>query len=335
VISDELRAVLHARLGKDSDQPLAGPTVDGVRRLLRAAGLWGNLPDPDVTAALSLAGVDHGQPQRMQAVAAAAERVVAAGLLDETVPVVLQAFARGTARIAAAEAEAIVASLHDTPEPERAALLEDLLAVAPSASEDAFGALHAVALHDALVSALSPQGLGDVSAGMLAIACVDLISSTTHLASASVVEVEQMVDALFEAGQSATAGRDVQAVKYVGDGVFLAGTDPAEVTDAALDALRRLRRLLSLEARAGLSYGEAVRRAGDIFGLPVNVAHLLTKAADPGTLLVDEPTAERLPPAMRVKTRSLVLHPALDQVEATEVRPVGLWAPPWRKTAAG
>jgi adenylate cyclase len=310
-------------LGAASDEwASASPAVEAVRRLLRAAGLMGG-PGADVAAVLGLAGVDREQPRRMQEVAAAVERVMAVGIFEESIPVVLQAYARATARVAAAEAEAIRTAVLDAPVDRRAALLDELLAVTPSASADAFAALHGVALHAALVIALSPPAVEHAASEMVAIACVDLIGSTAHLASASVDKVERMVDALFEAGQSATTGRDVQVVKYVGDGVFLAGPDPEEVTDAALDALRRVSRLVELQARAGLSYGEAVRRAGDIFGLPVNVAHLLTKAADPGTLLVDESAARRLSRSLRGPTRALSLHPALGQVEATEVRPAG------------
>ena len=116
-----------------------------------------------------------------------------------------------------------------------------------------------------------------------------------------------MVDALFEAGQAATLGRAVRAIKYVGDGFFLAGADPSAVALAAFEALDHIDRSLPLSARAGLAHGPLLRRAGDYFGLPVNLAQLLTKAASPGTVLATEPAADGVPAAMRGAERRLEL----------------------------
>jgi class 3 adenylate cyclase len=137
--------------------------------------------------------------------------------------------------------------------------------------------------------------------------------------SATHIELEQLADGLFEAGQAATAGRAVQPVKYVGDGVFLAGREPREVAAAALDALAYLDDFLPLDARAGLAQGEVLRRAGDIFGLPVNLAQLLTKSAAPGTLLAQRDVALLLPRRMRGATRPLTPHPALGEILAIEI----------------
>jgi adenylate cyclase len=112
----------------------------------------------------------------------------------------------------------------------------------------------------------------------------------------------------------------VQPVKYVGDGVFLAGREPREVAAAALDALAHVQEFLPLDARAGLAHGEVLRRAGDIFGLPVNLAQLLTKSAAPGTLLAQREVAMALPRRMRGETRPVTPHPTLGEILATEIR---------------
>jgi class 3 adenylate cyclase len=77
-----------------------------------------------------------------------------------------------------------------------------------------------------------------------------------------------------------------------------------------------------LPSRAGLAHGHVVRRAGDVFGLPVNVAQLLTKVATPGALLAAHLDADAVPPGQAsVVTRRVDLHPALGGVVATEIRP--------------
>ncbi|MEY2515111.1 MAG: adenylate cyclase, partial [bacterium] len=183
-----------------------------------------------------------------------------------------------------------------------------------------FTLLHEAMLHDALVDALSLASLRAPAVETIAVALVDLERSTEYLVHASHVELEQLVDGLFEAGQAATSGRAVQPVKYVGDGVFLAGREPREVAAAALDALEHVQEILPLDARAGLAHGEVLRRAGDIFGLPVNLAQLLTKAAAPGTLLAQREAALMLPRRIRGETRTINPHPTLGEVLAIEIR---------------
>src|SRR5438128_2562253 len=74
----------------------------------------------------------------------------------------------------------------------------------------------------------------------MAIAMVDLVGSTHYLKRTEPVDLERLVDALFTAGQAATAGHAAHVVKYVGDGLFLSGRDVGEVADVALDVLARL-----------------------------------------------------------------------------------------------
>jgi adenylate cyclase len=97
----------------------------------------------------------------------------------------------------------------------------------------------------------------------------------------------------------------VTAVKYAGDGVFLAGRSPLDVAAAVLACVERLERGFGFKARGGLAYGPVVQRAGDYFGLTVNVSYAITKAATPGTLLATAEAAECLPPAARGRRSSV------------------------------
>jgi class 3 adenylate cyclase len=321
--SPELRTVLDAHLGDHRRGGGSRTALVPVHRLLVALGLrrgGGQSADEDLAALLRLIGVDPGDPDRIERqLADALEQSRALGVPQDALPAVIQAYARAIGRIAAAEAEIASMLMQDVPEAQRAAVLDEALAALIPVTERGFSAIHQAMLHDALLDALTAESLEEVQSAPTAIALVDISASTVHLANASHVDVEQMVDALFEAGQRATARRAAQAVKYVGDGVFLAGREPRAVAAAALDAVGRIEKLLPLRARAGLAHGPVVRRAGDIFGLPVNVAQLLTKAAAPGTLLADEAATTLLPVRMRGRTRPLDLHPALGRVDATVI----------------
>ena len=48
--------------------------------------------------------------------------------------------------------------------------------------------------------------------------------------------------------------------------------------------------------RVGAAYGAVLRRLGDVFGEPVNIASRLTSIARPGRVLVDRELAEALRP---------------------------------------
>lgn len=98
----------------------------------------------------------------------------------------------------------------------------------------------------------------------------------------------------------AVLGRDIAAppvrfIKTIGDAVMFVSPEPAPLVDAVLklieaaeadDALPRL--------RAGVAAGEAVSRAGDWFGSPVNLASRVTGVARPGSVLVAEPVRVEL-----------------------------------------
>lgn len=81
----------------------------------------------------------------------------------------------------------------------------------------------------------------------------------------------------------------VRFVKTIGDAVMLVSTDPAALLEAALALLDAAHSDEDFpRLRVGIAAGEAVSRAGDWFGSPVNLASRVTGAARPGTVLVSE-----------------------------------------------
>ncbi len=86
----------------------------------------------------------------------------------------------------------------------------------------------------------------------------------------------------------------VRLVKTIGDAAMLASVEPEPLLHATL-------RLLDAadaegeefpQLRAGVALGQALPRAGDWFGRPVNLASRITQVARPGSLLADREVRE-------------------------------------------
>jgi adenylate cyclase len=277
-LSSDIEAVLgrHFPSGRD---PAArdGGREEEVATLLRVVGLH---PESDGAAERATA----------EAIEAARE----AGVELETLVALAQAYSRGLGRVVAAESDYVRRLLKAHGAARRADYLDELLSTSLPRAHDLFVTLHQAMLRDALEDTLTDESLGEPEVTLRAVALVDVCDSTGYFADAGLGQTEQLVDALFEAGRSAAARRAVWVVKYVGDGVFLLGRRPRDVADAALHAIASLEAELPLGARAGLAAGPVVRRAGDYFGMAVNLAQRLAAAAQPGQLLATEPAAADL-----------------------------------------
>jgi class 3 adenylate cyclase len=327
-LSDEWLEVVNDRLGGDFD-PVANLTGVRRRRMLRALSTLSRRGreasdelDPELVSLLRLIGVELDQRESwMREFAATIDGGEAAGIDRGALPHVLQAYVRAVGRIVAVEATVALGVLRSVAPDRRAEVIGGLLDELLPTSLRGFDLLHRAMLQDALVEAsqgIDAHGSGPVS---LAVGMVDLVRSTDFLSQASPEELEQLVDAMFAAGQAATSERAAHIVKYVGDGVFIAANDVASVGDAALELVARLEDELPLRARGGISYGSIVQRAGDIFGLPVNLAQALTKAAQPGTVLLGADAAALLPLERRGRVRVRRLpHAALAEQRVATLR---------------
>jgi class 3 adenylate cyclase len=327
-LSEEWLDVVNDRLGGDSG-PV--PNLTGLRRR-RMLGALSTLSrrgrgaseelDPELVSLLRLIGVDLDQRESWtREFAATLDGGAAAGIDRGALPHVLQAYVRAVGRIVAVEATVALGVLRSVSPDRRADVIAGLLDELLPTSLRGFDLLHRAMLQDALVEA--SQGIDAYGSGSesLAVGMVDLVRSTDFLSQASPEELERLVDAMFAAGQAATSERAAHIVKYVGDGVFIASNDVTSVADAALELIARLEDELPLRARGGISYGSTVQRAGDIFGLPVNLAQALTKAARPGSVLLSADAAALLPHDRhgRVRTRRLP-HAALAEQRVATLR---------------
>ena len=159
----------------------------------------------------------------------------------------------------------------------------------------------------------------------LTIGFVDMVGYTawslTHGSQAVgrlVRDFEQIVyDAVY-----AESGR---ILKLSGDGVLYV----ADRTDAGARIALRLSRSVTREAglldvRAGVATGPIVATSGDIFGPPVNLASRLSHAAEVGTVLFDDVTAEATAAVLPIELfhRTMDL-PGIGTVSVASTRPVG------------
>jgi adenylate cyclase len=101
------------------------------------------------------------------------------------------------------------------------------------------------------------------------------------------------------ANRLSALARDVAAppvhfIKTIGDAVMFVSTDAAALLAAALELLAVAEKEDIPQLRVGLAAGSAVRRAGDWFGSPVNLASRVTAAARPGSVLVAESAREAI-----------------------------------------
>jgi adenylate cyclase len=87
---------------------------------------------------------------------------------------------------------------------------------------------------------------------------------------------------------SDAAGGPVRLVKMIGDAAMFASPEPAVLAQAVLGLLELVEQQDGgfPGVRAGMGWGAAVARGGDLYGRPVNLASRLTGVARPGSLLV-------------------------------------------------
>jgi len=114
----------------------------------------------------------------------------------------------------------------------------------------------------------------------------------------------QQVDGLLRTFEARAVGTATTAttrvVKLIGDEVmYVAGT-----ADEALAIAHALVTDPDLpDLRVGIAAGRVVTRAGDVFGVPVNLAARLVATAQPGEILVDSVVAERTSDASALEPR--------------------------------
>jgi adenylate cyclase len=121
----------------------------------------------------------------------------------------------------------------------------------------------------------------------VAVAFADLAGFTRLGEAIPAEELEQVANRLADLAHD-VAVAPVRFVKTIGDAVMLVCADPVPLLNAVLDLVEVAAKEGLPRLRGGVASGDAVSRAGDWFGSPVNVASRVTGAARAGTVLVTE-----------------------------------------------
>jgi adenylate cyclase len=119
-------------------------------------------------------------------------------------------------------------------------------------------------------------------------------AETTEVAVGVVALAEPDGGASFERLAAEVTGPPVELVKLIGDAALLVSPDPVALIEAAWALVGAAAAAADLPpARAGVALGPALRRAGDWFGAPVELAGRIAGAAEPGAVFADEALARR------------------------------------------
>ncbi|MBA3807176.1 MAG: adenylate/guanylate cyclase domain-containing protein [Solirubrobacterales bacterium] len=144
-----------------------------------------------------------------------------------------------------------------------------------------------------VISAMERSGGHLLGARQVAVCFADLVGFTRLGEEVSPDELGRLAVRL-EALAGDVAVAPVRLVKTIGDAAMLASVEPEPLIDAALELIAAA----DAEGpdfpllKAGAAHGQAVLRAGDWFGRPVNLASRITSIARPGSMLAEREMRE-------------------------------------------
>ncbi len=130
----------------------------------------------------------------------------------------------------------------------------------------------------------------------LAVCFVDIVGYTSRSKELDEGELIDWVEGFEAEVTGAVVDHGGHVIKTIGDEVLFVTDDPAAAAEIGLILTARG----SDEndpfpaVRAGIAYGNVVRRLGDVFGPTVNIAARLTSVGRPGTVIVDRGVHDRL-----------------------------------------
>lgn len=278
-----------------------GVTIDQARRLWRALGF----PDRGVEVAFTRADAEA---------VSTLVRQVEAGQIDFDMAVTLtRAVGQTMARLADWEVATLVHRVQEIESGEHATgsrataglrLIEELnepfeqlliyvwrrhLAAAVSRVEALGGGL----------AEEGPDGPGspDLRTTQMTVGFADIVGFTELSNELPQSRLGDLVE-LFESRCSdVVASQHGRVIKTLGDAVLFVNGDPIRAFDTAEGIITVVGRDARMpDVRVGLASGSVVMRLGDVFGPPVNLAARLTAVARRNRVIVDQPTADLLPP---------------------------------------
>ncbi len=128
----------------------------------------------------------------------------------------------------------------------------------------------------------------------LAVCFADLVGFTRL---GGEIEARQLGGVVHEFAELAAhvAEDQVRLIKTIGDAAMLSSREPGPLVGAALSLIDAAQRAELPTLRAGIAYGRAVPRSGDLYGHAVNLASRVTGIARPGSVLCTQDVRDAAP----------------------------------------
>jgi adenylate cyclase len=166
----------------------------------------------------------------------------------------------------------------------------------------------------------------DLHVAQATVGFADLVQFTALSNELDEHELGDLVEVFESRCSDVIADHNGRVIKTLGDSVLFIESDPVQAIDIALDIIAVIGRDERLpDVRLGLATGPVVLRMGDVYGPPVNLAARFTSVARRNRVIIDERTADLLPPD-EFETRQLPARPIrgfgdLEPVTVRRTRP--------------
>ena len=149
----------------------------------------------------------------------------------------------------------------------------------------------------------------DLSTSQVSVGFADIVSFTALSNEITRERIGDLVEVFESRCADVVAKNNGRMIKSIGDSVLFVNDDPIRAYDTAegiISVIGRDKRMP--DVRVGLASGSVVKRMGDVFGPPVNMAARLTAVARRNRIIIDAATA-RLLPEDQFETRRLPARP--------------------------
>jgi adenylate cyclase len=149
----------------------------------------------------------------------------------------------------------------------------------------------------------------DLGSTQMTIGFADIVGFTELSNELDQARIGDLVEIFESRCADVIAGQSGRIIKTMGDAVLFVNDSPIRAYDTAegiINVVGRDQRMP--DVRVGLATGSVVMRLGDVFGPPVNLASRLTGVARRNRVIVDQSTADLLPPD-QFETRRLPERP--------------------------
>lgn len=280
--------VLGGRLTGEEVAQRTGVPINTVMRIRRLLGLPECGPDDPVFSDEELEAVKSFKV------------FLDAGMSDDAIAEITRVLGEGMARFTAAVTGAFADSFLEPGDSEQdvawrfAALAEQLTPALNPVLLAAFRSHLAENVRSGVISRAELAAGQLAGEQELAICFADLVGFTALGSQLDARDLGGVVGSFSELAADA-AEPPVRLVKTIGDAAMLASREPEPLVEAALSLLEATQAADLPSLRAGIAWGPALPRAGDLYGHAVNLASRVTGISRPSSVLCTKEVRDAAP----------------------------------------